>query len=452
MKEEMDEQMDPEKAYYREMLYLPKKQLHKAAVPLIKRSLTMETKDGKFVVGYKETDDHLAVPRHYLASMGSSVSSVLRDGVSAADFRSRGRGYTYPMYGGVELTYTQIMARQALHTAGGGILHLACGKGKTYTALAYLATLKTHALVVVHNNTLVDQWLEQIERFFGEGVGAALRPVKGCEKTEVLAITVTTVQTLLSTRTEAWRVKHKDTFGLVVYDECHHYAAPAFNRILGFFTSRYRLGLTATPARADGTEKLYQYHLGSVVYTDTEHPLTPRAYLHEVTHTKAYGATYQEIISEVIEDEKRNMEIVTKAVERAEHGKDVLILSPRVSHVEWIGSWLRAHYAKQPKDKRKNIGVLHGGIKGFDRTGCLQLSNIIVATNTIAAEGLDVPRMSCLIVTVPVRARGMTRQMAGRVSRTDSKTPNKHAEIHVMADKGIPLLYRHAKIMMKELT
>jgi superfamily II DNA or RNA helicase len=45
-------------------------------------------------------------------------------------------------------------------------------------------------------------------------------------------------------------------YGLVIVDECHHVPAVSFEALLKACPSRRIVGLTATPQRKDGLEKL----------------------------------------------------------------------------------------------------------------------------------------------------------------------------------------------------
>ena len=55
-------------------------------------------------------------------------------------------------------------------------------------------------------------------------------------------------------------------FGLVVFDECHHLPSVAFAHAARACIAPFRLGLTATPERADGRESELDELIGPVVY------------------------------------------------------------------------------------------------------------------------------------------------------------------------------------------
>jgi superfamily II DNA or RNA helicase len=56
---------------------------------------------------------------------------------------------------------------------------------------------------------------------------------------------------------------------------CHHSSAPIFCRSVNLFYG-FRLGLTATPDRTDGTQIVYNSHIGKVLYKNLRQELTPQ--------------------------------------------------------------------------------------------------------------------------------------------------------------------------------
>ena len=58
-----------------------------------------------------------------------------------------------------------------------------------------------------------------------------------------------------------------EEFGFVIYDECHHLGAEVFSKALLKTNFRYLLGLSATPKRADGLTKVFEWYLGPIVYS-----------------------------------------------------------------------------------------------------------------------------------------------------------------------------------------
>jgi superfamily II DNA or RNA helicase len=57
-----------------------------------------------------------------------------------------------------------------------------------------------------------------------------------------------------------------DKFGLLIADECHHLPGSAYRYAAELAIAPFRLGLTATPERADGEESALSHLLGPIVY------------------------------------------------------------------------------------------------------------------------------------------------------------------------------------------
>jgi len=170
---------------------------------------------------------------------------------------------------------------------GVGILDLATGAGKTFTAL-YAATKLlrvTHRLfliIAVPYQVLAEQWEEELAAFGGKAIMcSSLNPNWSQElaikvdafRTEranfVAAICVNA--TLASDRFQELiaRIKDGNSF-LFVGDECHHHGTVRYNRALPE-NAGLRLGLSATYERhgdPDGTARLESYY-GQVAYTFT---------------------------------------------------------------------------------------------------------------------------------------------------------------------------------------
>ncbi len=141
-------------------------------------------------------------------------------------------------------------------SGGHGVVVLPCGAGKTIVALAAMATVKTHTLILATNSAAVNQWVREIvERthLTSDQVGA----YTGTSK-EIRPVTVATYQILTWRKSRDEDFAHLHLFrdhnwGLLIYDEVHLLPAPVFGATAEL-QGRRRLGLTATLVREDGRE------------------------------------------------------------------------------------------------------------------------------------------------------------------------------------------------------
>lgn len=139
-----------------------------------------------------------------------------------------------------------------------GVIVKPTGTGKTEIALSLIARHRTPALVVAPLRDLMYQWQRRIRKGLGFDAG-----VVGDGRHEVWPITVTTYDS-------AWiHMKAMgNRFRMIVYDEAHHLPGPAHHESALECLAPMRLGLSATPWRADGRDAMLAELIGPVVYEE----------------------------------------------------------------------------------------------------------------------------------------------------------------------------------------
>ncbi|MDP9034920.1 MAG: DEAD/DEAH box helicase family protein [Myxococcota bacterium] len=139
---------------------------------------------------------------------------------------------------------------------GRGVVVLPTGAGKSHVALLAIDAKSRNTLVVAPTLDLVRQWFDLLGATFGTAIGLV-----GGGEHDVQPITVTTYDSAFL---------HMDhlgaRFGLIVFDECHHLPSAAYALAARACIAPFRLGLTATPERADGREAELASLVGPVVY------------------------------------------------------------------------------------------------------------------------------------------------------------------------------------------
>ncbi len=139
---------------------------------------------------------------------------------------------------------------------GRGVVVLPTGAGKTHVAVMAIAAKKRDTLVVAPTLDLVRQWYDLLRATFGEEVGLV-----GGGEHDVRSLTVTTYDSA------HLQMEHLGArFGLIVFDEVHHLPGPAYAHAARLCLAPFRLGLTATPERADGRENMLDELVGNTVY------------------------------------------------------------------------------------------------------------------------------------------------------------------------------------------
>jgi superfamily II DNA or RNA helicase len=139
---------------------------------------------------------------------------------------------------------------------GRGVVVLPTGTGKTHLAILAIHRAARPALVVTPTLDLLNQWYNELMLAFDGPVG-----LLGGGYYELQPLTVATYDSAYI-HLERWG----NRFGLLVFDECHHLPGPSYLAAAVGSLAPYRLGLTATPERADGQEVLLPELIGPVVY------------------------------------------------------------------------------------------------------------------------------------------------------------------------------------------
>jgi superfamily II DNA or RNA helicase len=137
-----------------------------------------------------------------------------------------------------------------------GVVVLPTGTGKTYLAILAIEQVARPALVVTPTIDLLNQWYDELLTAFEVPVG-----LLGGGSYDLQPLTVATYDSAYI-HLERWG----NRFGLVVFDECHHLPGPTYSIAALGAIAPYRLGLTATPERADGQETLLAELIGPIVY------------------------------------------------------------------------------------------------------------------------------------------------------------------------------------------
>ncbi len=137
-----------------------------------------------------------------------------------------------------------------------GVVVLPTGSGKSLVALMAIADRQRSALVVAPTLELVRQWYDLLRQSFSTEVG-----LLGGGEFELRPLTVSTYDSA-HLHVEHW----SNRFGLVVYDEVHHLPSPSFQLAARCALAPYRLGLTATPERADGADSIIDDLVGPLAY------------------------------------------------------------------------------------------------------------------------------------------------------------------------------------------
>ncbi|MGD1859095.1 MAG: DEAD/DEAH box helicase [Leptolyngbyaceae cyanobacterium] len=213
---------------------------------------------GKTWIDFATWDDRIErfrIPAHQYRSL---VETLRREQVSFTDRVTQFEALPLKLQTPFEPYPHQKEALDAWVQQGWrGVVVLPTAAGKTY--LAYLAMQATprSTLITVPTLDLMHQWYDQLLQVFPD-VEVGLLGGGSRNRTPVLVATYDSAAIHAETL--------GNQYGLLICDECHHLPSD-FNRVIAEYSvAPYRLGLTATPDRADGRHDDLNQLLGPIVY------------------------------------------------------------------------------------------------------------------------------------------------------------------------------------------
>jgi len=227
------------------MVWIPRHEISK--YPIHSSDLRLTYRDGygasettKTLKLYVPKDGEVGIPRAYFLDKVGYLPPTFEDNRTEGDpidveFLSTLRPHQKEL--GLDFI-------DKLHESphNGGILCAACGYGKTVLGLWLVSRLNQKTLVVVHTSRLYEQWLERVQEHMGIEAGFIREDDFNVDAPIVVAM----LQTIRARNYQ--REDFKD-FGVLLVDESHRIAAPAWGEIIHSMPMRYRVGLTATPRR-----------------------------------------------------------------------------------------------------------------------------------------------------------------------------------------------------------
>lgn len=332
--------------------------------------------------------------------------------------------------------YQEKAVKEALRLKN-GVLVMPPGAGKTQTGLELIARIGGKALWLTHTQDLLNQSKGRAESVLTMPAGAVGTITAG--KVNIgTHITFATVQTMAKLDLSSYR----STFDAVIVDESHHaISAPTritqFGKVIGSLSARFKIGLTATPKRADGLERSMFALLGPKIHevsreevADTTCPIKvsviPTGWYPDCEYVLMGDGTidYSKVIDNMIHDEDR-YKVVFQEIARL--NEPTIVLANRVEYLQRLCESARLFgkrvrclsgmgQSKKAKEERKQaLEALNNG-----ELDC------IFCTYSLAAEGLDVPNLRYVVFATPEKDPTRIQQASGRVGR---KAPGKDCGI-----------------------
>lgn len=423
-------------------------------VVALKRAMTVQympmgAEEPLHLANYREEGTYLVVPRQF------GLEYCTREGIEYLDDTSMGHEVKFPKTPKPREYQVEPLKliSNSLDSYFDFIFRARTAWGKTAGSLIIAAQRGVSTIILVDQENLKDQWVSTLVNLFGfrkEDVG--IIQGKKCSY-EGKAVTIAMVQTLSQ---KQYPQGVYDYFGMVIVDEVHIIGAPTFSKVLFNFSAMYRFGVSATPKRRDGLQKVLEYSLGRVrVYVEDKHEKSSVYVAEHDSVYSWYANTSPKIgrfITEVAEDGSRNLLVAEAVAFLYDTGRDILVLSDRIEQLQqlkslcyylgipdaemglYAGYTPTYEYAKDPTPKRKPEGY----VRGAPYTPvCLQLSSkrnskrmlehvkeqakVIFSTYGMFSKGVDEPRLSGGVDATP---RSQAEQVHGRILRVGANKIN----------------------------
>jgi len=369
---------------------------------------------------YRESESKLYVPRHF----GEEHFGV------AQDFKiNKGDEIDLPFKGELRDYQENIIQKYINHVnntiwkgngSGGGLLDVEPGKGKTVMGLKIISLLKTKTLVVVHKSFLLNQWLERINQFLPNAkVGKIQGQIIDIDDKDIV------IGMIQSLSQKTYPDGQFDSFGLTIYDECHHLSAEIFSRCMMKVVTNYTLGLSGTMQRKDGLSKVFKMFLGGVIHKEISDKNicvkvkgivfeTSDEEFNETKYDYRGNTMYSSMISKLCNYAERSNFIihVLKRELEINPNQQIMILAHNKNLIKYL-------YEAIEYQKIAPVGYYVGGMKESALKES-ESKTVIIGTYAMASEGLDIKTLTTLIMATP---KTDVCQSVGRILRAKHNQP-----------------------------
>ncbi|NDV59311.1 helicase [Bacteroides sp. 519] len=414
----------------------------------------------RIIYSLEETDKYIGIPRGCYSSLIHLLENLKIEYVFD-DKRNKGKLINVSFNG--LLREEQQSAKDTLLQYENGILSVPTAFGKTVIGASLIANRKCNTLILVHLQTLCDQWKKALEEFLEineslpepekkrgrKKVHSIIGQIGSGKNTSSGIIDIALVQSLVHDNEVDDIVK---SYGMVIVDECHHASSLNYEKVLSKANAQYVYGLTATPKRQDGQHPITFMQCGPIRYNvsakeqaskrNFEHYVTPSFTRFRKPFTQVESDWHiTKIYAALAEDELRNQQIATDVCEAVANGRTPIILTQRKEHVIQLAAILEN---KTNAQILTLVGANSAKVKSKMMESLAIVSQdeklIIIATGKYIGEGFDYPRLDTLFLASPIAWKGTLAQYAGRLHR---EYPGKQdAVVYDYVDIHIPVLER----------
>ena len=407
----------------------------------------------RFIFCGEEHDDKLVLPRGTLHDIDKLVSKA-GGKVEIIDRRPTPATPDLSFIG--TLTAIQNAAVDAMLEHEEGVLVAPPGAGKTVMACAAIVRRRTPTLILVHRKQLLDQWSDRLQNFLGLSKNEI--HVLGKARYPDAPVALGMFPTLARSEfPEALLAK----YGHVIIDECHHVPAASFEAAMKCCTARYILGLTATPNRKDGLQKILFLQCGPIrhrIDLDHSEEQSRTVFVREFSlrlPAEQDRLPIHQIWEHLIQSGERNRAIASDVSSALKEQRFCALLSDRKEHLNALESLLREKWPEESVyriDGSTNQKLRTAILGNLRARAAEERPFVLLATASLLGEGFDMPELNTLFLTMPISFKGRLIQYAGRLHRFSEK--KKSVRIYDYVEPDHPLtaqMYRKRTTAYREM-
>ena len=394
----------------------------------------------RFIFAGEWHPDRLVLPRGAMSGAVAILESAGAN-VTIQDVRPDGDRVGWAFHG--ELRPEQKVAVEEMAKHDYGVLCAPPGAGKTVMGCALIARHRTSTLILVHRALLFDQWRKEAARFLGIEKRKEIGAWRGATRRLTRKLDIAMLPSLARFEDHG---AFFQGYGLVIVDECHHVPAVTFESLLKACPIRRIVGLTATPVRKDGLEKLLYLQCGPIRHTihlapDQGAPRTVYVRRSSFHIPGVYGERppIHAVWEALVADAGRLKQIAGDIRGVVDEGRCPLVLSDRKAHLDKLEAELKSQfgfpdaeiYRLESGIGKKQRQVIRDEI---DRRFLEGGRFVLLATASLIGEGYDIPRLDTLFLAMPLSFKGRLIQYAGRLHR--SHTDKREIRVYDYLDEG----------------
>lgn len=312
-------------------------------------------------------------------------------------------------------------AIQRINKYGSVLISAYVGFGKSCTSLSLASKIGLKTIIIVHRIVLMKQWKESIHKFCPDASVQIIQSkdqIKDdCDFYIMNAINIP----------KRDRDEFKD-IGLVLVDECHLIMSSVFSKCMNQLVPRCVIGLSATPYRPDGLNKLFDLYFGKkqihrkLWRKHTVYKVLTK-YVPKVEMNSQGKLNWNSVLNSIAESKERNqiiIDIITKHSERV-----FLVLCKRISQATYLYQQIKQLLGEE------HVTILVGKNQDFDRN-----SRILIGTTSKCSVGFDHPTLDTLLLASDIQEYYI--QSLGRIMRRKDNNP----VVFDLVDE-LPTLKRH---------